>query len=413
MKIWDVIIIGAGASGLIAAGRAAELGAKVLLLEKNKQVGIKLLMSGGGRCNFTNYSSTNIFAQALGENGKWLLSALSNFGSQDVINFFESKGIKTKVEDNNRVFPVSNKAQDILKTLLAYNQEYGVQIKTEIRVKDLVSNNNKIEKVILTDGGEFRAKQYIIATGGSSYPHSGSSGDAYSWLKSLGHTLVKPRPSLSQIYIKNHPLILEGLSLDLVSLQIMQDNKKIASESGSIIFTARGISGPTAINLSRYISLLSNKKLKLKIDFLPAIKNEELDLKIREFVSQYPRHNLKNILTGLVPKRLLEYLLADIGLDDDLRGDEFTRSQRLNLVEVLKNYSFDIGGVGDFNEAMVTGGGLNLKEVNGKTMHSKLISNLYLAGECLDLDGPTGGYNLQIAWSTGFVAGESAATKLD
>ncbi|MDD2681245.1 MAG: NAD(P)/FAD-dependent oxidoreductase [Patescibacteria group bacterium] len=413
MKVFDVIIIGAGASGLMAAGRAAELGASALLLEKNNQPGIKLLMSGGGRCNFTNYSSNNIFAKALGENGKWLLSALNYFGPQEVINFFEERGVATKIEDNNRVLPFSNQAKDILDVLLEYNRGNGVQIKTGISVKDIILDNNEVEKVILADGSELRAKKYIIATGGGSYPLSGSSGDAYVWLKSLGHSLVKPRPALSQIYIKKPPLVLEGLSLDHVFLRVIDDKKKIGSESGAIIFTSRGISGPAAINLSRHISSLSVKKLKLEIDFLPALKNDELDLKIREIVSQYPRYNIKNILAGIIPKRLLTYLLASSNLDNDLKGDNLTRSQRLNLVEMLKGCSLDIMGVGDFNEAMITSGGLSLKEVDGRTMNSKIISNLYFAGECLDLDGPTGGYNLQIAWSTGFVAGESAATRLD
>jgi predicted Rossmann fold flavoprotein len=369
-------------------------------------------MSGGGRCNFTNYSSNNIFAAALGTNGKWLLSALSYFGPSEAINFFESKGINSKTEDNNRVFPVSNRAQDILDALLTYNQSGGVQIKTETSVKKLVLDNNKIEKVILADGGEFRAQQYIIATGGSSYPLSGSSGDAYAWLQSLGHSLVEPRPSLSQIYIKDTPLALEGLSLDVVSLKLIKDNKKIALENGPMIFTSRGISGPAAINLSRYISRLFENNLQVNIDFLPSNTSEELDLKIRELILKYPRHDLKNILVKFIPKRLVEYLMTSIDLDNNLKGNEFRRSQRLDLIKILKNCSLLIQGVGDFNEAMITSGGVSLKEVEGKTMCSKIISNLYLVGECLDLDGPTGGYNLQIAWSSGFIAGESAVTKL-
>jgi len=412
MKIWDVIIIGAGASGLMAAGRAAELGAQVLLLEKNKQAGLKLLMSGGGRCNFTNNSSINIFAQALGLNGRWLLSALNNFGPQDVIHFFKSKGVSIKIENNNRVFPASNKALDILNTLLAYVKQHGVRIKTESTVRKVVVNKNKIESIILADGLKLQAKNYVIATGGASYPVSGSSGDAYAWLKSLGHSLVKPSPALSQLYVKEIPLMLEGLSIETVILKLNKGNKKIASESGPIIFTSKGLSGPAAINLSRYISHMSIKDLQVEIDFFPLVNIDDLDLKIKSLISENPRHYLKNTLTGLIPKRLVEYLLNYINLSSDLKGADLNRLQRLSLVKILKSYSLDIKSLGGFNEAMITSGGVSLKEVDGKTMQSKIISNLYLAGECLDLDGPTGGYNLQIAWSTGFVAGESLAMKL-
>lgn len=412
MENFDIIVIGAGPSGLMAAGRAAELGAKVLVLEKNKQTGVKLLMSGGGRCNFTNLSAVNLFAEAVGVNGKWLLSTLKYFGPPEIIDFFQERGLATKIEDNNRVFPESDKAQDILNILLAYNRAHGVVIKTQAELVKIVSVNNKIKHVILKDGQMLQAQKYIIAVGGNSYPRSGSSGDAYNWLKSFKHTVVPFRAALGQIYIKDVASNLEGISLDNISLSLYEGTILIAQENSSLMFTSRGLSGPAAINLSRKISLLPKKDFSLRLDCFPNENQENLDKRLQKIIITYQRLALKNIIGQIVPKRLAEYYLYLVNINPEKKGNELNRSERLALVDLLKNKRMLIGGLADFNEAMITIGGVSLKEVEAKTMASKIISNLYFAGECLDLDGPTGGYNLQIAWTTGYVAGSSAADDL-
>ncbi|MBN2884621.1 NAD(P)/FAD-dependent oxidoreductase [Patescibacteria group bacterium] len=412
MKMFDIIVVGAGPAGLMAAGRAAELGAKVLLLEKNKQPGVKLLMSGGGRCNFTNLSTANLFAETVGSNGKWLLSALKYFGPQEVIDFFQERGLTTKIEDNNRVFPDSDKASDVLNILLAYNHANGVKMQVQASVVKIISAHNKITHLILKDGKKVQGKKYIIAVGGSSYPHSGSSGDAYNWLKSLGHSMIQARPALGQIYLKGAPYMLEGLSLENVSLSLYKESRLIDKEEASIMFTAKGLSGPAAINLSRKISLLPNDSLSLKLDCFPNEKSDFLDKRLQKIITANQRLDLKNIIAHIIPKRLTDYYLGLLDISPNKKGSEFNHSERLALVDLLKNKAMLISGLADFNEAMLTVGGVDLKEVEAKTMASKNISNLYFAGECLDLDGPTGGYNLQIAWATGYVAGESAAEAL-
>jgi len=410
---FDIIVIGAGPSGLMAAGRAAELGAKVLLLEKNKQAGIKLLMSGGGRCNFTNLSTTNLFANSIGVNGKWLLSSLKYFGPLELIDFFQGRGLATKIEDNNRVFPASDKAKDILDILLDHNHAHDVIMRTQAEVAKIVAVDNKIDCIILKDGQKLQARKYIIAVGGNSYPHSGSSGDAYNWLKSFGHSIIQPRPALGQIYIKGAPTTLEGLSLDKVSLTLYEEAHPVDKEEASLMFTAKGLSGPAAINLSRKISPLPTKNLSVKLDCFPDESYEALDKRLQKIIVTHQRLDLKNIISHIVPKRLADYYLFLLDINPEKKGSEFNHNQRLALVDIFKNKEMPISGLADFNEAMITIGGVNLKEVEASTMASKIISNLYFAGECLDLDGPTGGYNLQIAWTTGYLAGSSAADSLE
>ena len=347
-----------------------------------------------------------------GINGKWLLSTLKYFGPPEIIDFFQERGLAVKIEDNNRVFPESDKAQDILNILLDYNHAYGVVIRTQSEVLKIVSISNKIQRVILKDGGEFQARQYIIAVGGKSYPRSGSSGDAYSWLQFLGHSIIAPRPALSQIYLKGTSSVLVGLSLDKVLLSLYEGTRLVIKEEAAIIFTDKGLSGPAAINLSRNITLLSKKDLSLKLDCFPDESEESLDKRLQKIIASHSRYDLKNIIAQIVPRRLAEYYLYLVGINPDKKGSELRHNERLALVGLLKNKEMLIRGLADFNEAMITIGGINLKEVEAKTMASKIISNLYLAGECLDLDGPTGGYNLQIAWTTGYVAGSSAAGTL-
>jgi hypothetical protein len=415
MKKYDVVVIGGGPAGLMAAGRAAELGASVLLLEKNEILGKKLLMTGGGRCNFTNRLPLRQLAVSFGVGEKFLLSSLNQFGPEEMISFLEARGVKIKVEANGRAFPQSNSANEILQTLINYIKSNGGEIKAGAQVVKIIqrpcpaepSRRSGIQKLILDDKSEVFADNFVIATGGKSYSLSGSSGEAYIWLKNLGHKIIKPTAALSQIIIKEKLKDLEGLSLTNGILMLYQADKKIITSQGDFIFTARGLSGPTALNLSRNIARLNNGDLKIKIDFFPDEIREDLDRRLQDLIRDNQNMAIKNILGKIIIKRLADFILTELKIKSDKKGGGLTRAERWKILDFLKNYSLSVMGLGDFNEAMVTVGGIDLKEVDPKTMRSKIIKNLYLAGEVLDLDGPTGGYNLQVAWTTGYVAGEN------
>ncbi|MEI6835929.1 MAG: NAD(P)/FAD-dependent oxidoreductase [Candidatus Falkowbacteria bacterium] len=407
---YDISIIGAGPAGLMAGIRAGELGSKVLLIEKNKRPGLKLLTTGGGRCNITNaIFDPKEMAAKYGPNGKFLISALSKFGAQEVIDFFNNHGVFTKLEKVNQIFPESDRASEVLNSLISAFKSNGGRLITESVVRQIVSQGNQIEKIILNSGEEIIAKNYIIATGGATYPGTGSTGDAYVWLKKLGHKIVTLRPVLSPIIVKENSVKkLEGLSLEGVVLNLYEGDKKIQSVTGDIIFTASGVSGPAAHNLSRYIK--GTEKLNLKIDFLPDYKPEELDEHLRDIFTRHGTKLFRNSLDGLVPSKL-QYLLCDIlNISADKTASVINREERKALINFLKSFNLKIQSVGGYDKAMVTAGGLTLSEVNPKNMQSKIIDNLFLAGEVLDLDGPSGGYNLQICWSTGYVAGEGAVS---
>ena len=403
---FDVAIIGGGPAGLMAAGRVSELGAKVVLLEKNSSLGIKLLMTGGGRCNFTNNSDIRSFADNLGPNGRWLISALNIFGPENIIDFFNSKGVKTKIEDNNRAFPKSDQARDVLDTLVAYAQAGGVKILTNSRVEKVVKNNNIISKIILDNGKEILADKFILACGGKSYPNSGSSGEVYNWLKDLGHEIKEVRPALCQLLINEDLSDLEGLSFSNVLLFAKNSNFKSSKLKGDIIFTKKGFSGPIALNLSRELTRQDNN-LDLFLDFFPDKNAAALKTEIQSIIENNKNFSIKNVLGLLIAKRLSAFLLNKIGISADRKSASLNKKEIKDIVGVLKLSKLTFVGVGGFNEAMISSGGVNLKEVDPRTMSSKIISNLYLVGETLDLDGPTGGYNLQIAWTSAYLAGSS------
>ena len=409
---YDIIIIGAGPAGLMAANRASELGTSVLLIEKNKQPGLKLLATGGGRCNITNYiDDYKILATNYKNNSRFLLSAFSKFGAKETIDFFESIGVKTKIEDNNRVFPISNRAHDVLNALVSNIKKNNGKIKTEAIVKKIVMSNdtkNKIDKIILENGEEIRANNYILATGGRSLPLSGSTGDAYQWLKNFGHTIIKPRPGLVPIILKEKFIKeLEGLSLANVNLNLFSNEEKIITVTGDIIFTAIGLSGPAGLNLSRYINT-ALPNLKIDLDLFPETDINELDKKMQKLFSDQGQKNLKNGLLNFIPPKLIPIVLKQANLDGEKKNNLITKIERLALVNLLKHFSLSVVTIGDYDKAMITVGGLDTREVDPKTMRSRLISNLFIAGELLDIDGPTGGFNLQVCWSTGYVAGENA-----
>lgn len=406
---YDVAIIGGGPAGLMAASRASELGAKVLLIEKNDRPGIKLSITGGGRCNITNYiEDYKLLAANFDKGGKFLLSAFSKFGAREVVNFFESRGLRTKIEKNNQVFPLSNRSQELIKILTDNIKKRNGKIITGEAVGRIEVRGNKIEKIILASGREIVAKNYILATGGKSYPLTGSTGDAYTWLKEMGHKITLLRPALTQIVVREKYIKeLEGLSFGGAKINLYQNNKSIAGLKGDIIFTANGLSGPASLNLSRYVDILSGN-FKLGIDFFPKINEDELDKKLQKLFSANGQKTLKNSLQILLSPRLAALIIKLLELDGEKKSGVVQREARLAISKLLKDWRLTIVSLGDYNKAMITRGGLELKEVDPKTMRSKLISNLFVAGELLDLDGPTGGYNLQICWSTGYVAGENS-----
>jgi predicted Rossmann fold flavoprotein len=413
---YDIAVIGGGPAGMMAAGRAGELGAQVLLLEKNLRPGLKLLMTGNGRCNITNQIETSrLLVEKYGSSGKFLFSAFSEFGPNEVIEFLESRGVATKVEAGGRVFPQSDKAQDVLEALFNYLKESKVKIKTGAEVKDIVKKGQKIEKIILTNGEEILADKFIIATGGKSYPASGSTGDGYKWLKKLGHEIVMPAPALTPIVVKEKFVKkIEGLSLKDVKISLLEiadskNKKPIDFQIGDVMFTADGVSGPAILNLSRVVARALPAKLRLSLDLFPALSLEKLDQKIRLDFEVAKNKSIIGFLEKSWPRRLAETIVELIGIDPQKAVNSITKDERQKLVELFKDFSLSVYGLAGFDKAMITAGGVKLSEVDPKTMKSKMIDNLYLAGEILDIDGPTGGFNLQVCWSTGYRAGQSAA----
>ncbi|MFH1193388.1 MAG: NAD(P)/FAD-dependent oxidoreductase [bacterium] len=406
---YDLIVIGGGAAGMMSAGRAAEAGLTVLLLEKNNSPGVKLLATGRERCNLTNRVSAREMVNAFGPKGKFLFSALSRFDAESAIEFFVSRGVKIKVENNNRVFPQSDRAQDVLSALLGYLREGGVEVAFGAAVKKIVAKNGAVEKIILEDGREFFADKFIIAVGGKSYPATGSTGDGYKWLGGLGHTIIKPLPALAPIIAKEKFVKdLEGLTITGARFIVMKKNKKLTEQSGDAIFTANGLSGPAVLALSGAISR-NLPGIKLIIDFLPDANLSAVDIKLQKILKENGSRQIKNALSTFLPERLVLILLRLAKINPEKKSGETERGERVALGKLIKEFYLEIMGVADFDKAMMTSGGVDLKEVNPKTMRSKIIKNLFFAGEILDLDGPTGGFNLQMCWATAV----AAATKED
>ncbi|MCK5413716.1 MAG: NAD(P)/FAD-dependent oxidoreductase [Candidatus Pacebacteria bacterium] len=407
---YDIIIIGGGPAGMIAAGRAGELGSRVLLIEKNRKLGAKLLITGKGRCNITNkVNNTREFVSEFGRNGKFIFSSLFKFGIEDAIDFFNNHGIKTKVERGNRVFPLSDKSIDVLNVLVNYMKDSKVEIRKNSQVKDFIIKDNNIQKVKLTNGKEIEGNKFILCTGGKSCPTTGSSGDGYDWLSRLGHTVTKLYPSLTPIILKNKIIKeLEGLSLKNVKITAYKNNKVIDSKFGEAIFTSDGMSGPIILELSRKLTKVSPENVQIKIDFKPALDYQKLDKRIQRDFMQGNNKMFKNSLEKLLPQKLIPVIIRLSEIDIDKKVNLITHEERMRLLGLIKEFKLELKELSGYNKAIVTLGGAKLNEIDPKTMKSKLVDNLYLAGEILDLDGPTGGYNLQVCWSTGYVAGDSA-----
>jgi len=408
---YDIIVIGGGPSGMMTAGIAGQNGARVLLIEKNHNLGAKLLITGKGRCNITNHTlKVSELVKQYGVNGKFLFSAFNKFGVEDTMAFFENYGVGVKVERGNRVFPQSDRAIDVLNVLKKFLKESKVEIKTKAQVKDIIKKGKKIEKIVLSDGQELVADDFIIATGGKSYPMTGSTGDGYGWLQKLGHHIVSPRPALVPILVREKWVReLEGLSLKNVEIGIYKNNKKIKSEFGEAIFTDNGLSGPIILDLSKTAGELLPGDVNLKIDFKPALDDKKLDDRLQKDFKEFGAKMFRNYLAELCPSKLIPVMIKLSGISADKKVNAISREERKNLLKLLKSFTLEIKALDGFDKAIITAGGVDLKEIDPQTMRSKIIENLYLVGEILDIDGPTGGYNLQVCWSTGNLAGSQIA----
>ena len=407
---YDVAVIGAGPAGMMAAVQAAECGARVVLIEKNAIPGIKLLMTGKERCNITNSETEpRKLLQHFEKNGKFLMNGLYYFGVKETIDFFNNHNIATKVERGGRIFPVSDKAKDIQDLFLRLLKNNNVELMLNSTVKKIVHKNKKIIKIILQNS-EIEAENFIIATGGLSYPKTGCTGDGYKWAADLGHTLINTEPALTPVLVEeNFVKELEGLSLKNVRISVYQNNKKYDDRFGEALFTGNGMSGPIILNLSKSIGiLLPNGKVTLLIDLKPAVDIEKLDKRlIRDFETN-SKKSTKNIFPDLMPKSLIPVMFKLTGIDPDQKAHTISKTQRAKLRMYLKEFPLTVSRLLGYNKSIITSGGVSLKEIEPKTMRSKIIDNLFFAGEILDLDGPTGGYNLQVCWTTGFIAGESS-----
>ncbi len=410
-----VIVIGAGAAGTMAAGFAAENGADVLLLEKNEKIARKVMITGKGRCNVTNnVDDVQSFIQNIPGNGRFLYSAYSLFDNRDVMDFFEDYGVQLKVERGNRVFPVSDKAVDIVDALNRFIIDTGVKRKTE-RVKALISENNEIKGVETESGNTYYADSVIIATGGLSYPRTGSTGDGYELAKSVGHTVTELKPSLSALVCREG-LCSEcmGLSLKNVAIKVFDTKKKkeIYDDFGEMLFTHFGVSGPMILSSSAHMRDMEKGRYEIYLDLKPALSHEKLDARILRDFADNSNKSISNVLALLLPKSLISPVLRLSQIRQSEKINQITKEMRKALVDTIKSIKLTVMDFNDISEAIVTAGGIKVSEINPKTMESKLCKGLYFAGEVIDCDGYTGGFNLQIAFSTGHLAGISAS-KID
>jgi len=404
---------------MMAAGRAAELGARVILVEKNDSLGKKLLITGGGRCNLTNAEfDTRKFLEKFKDSDKFLFSTFSRFGIKETLDFFHRLGVETKIENEQRVFPVSDNAKTVFDMLLKYLKKNKVEIILNSTVSDILiskEGKNKISGIKLKDGKEILARRVIIATGGTSRPETGSTGDAYEWLRKIGHIVIEPTPSLVPIAVKDDWVKkLAGLSLANVKIATFQNGAKQETNKGKIIFTHFGLSGPAILNMSRSIGeLLKYGEVIISLDLFPSEDYGALNLKLQELFKENHNKKFKNTLNALAPLAagLVSAIVELSKINPDTECNSITREERLALVDILKNIPIRADKLLGAEKAIVSSGGVSLDEVDFKTMSSRLFPNLYLVGDILNIDRPSGGYSLQLCWTTGFVAGSSAGSE--
>ena len=404
----DVIIIGGGPAGMLAGISAATNGDNVIIIEKMNSCGKKLLITGKGRCNITNSTDINGFIENTPTNGRFLYGALNNFNNNDIIKLLEKEGVKTKVERGGRVFPVSDKSQDVLNALMNILRKLKVDILTDTTVNNILVNNNEVVGVKIKNGRQLNANKVILATGGKSYPVTGSTGDGYRIAKELGHRIIDTKPSLIPLTSSDNICkSLQGLSLRNVAIQLKNREKLIYEDFGEMLFTHYGVSGPiilsSSAHLIRYKNInesLNEGNIHLEIDLKPALDEQKLDARILRDFEQTKNKEFKNSLDKLLPQKLIPVVIDKTNINPKKQVNEITKEERLRIVKLLKCLDIIITGVRPIEEAIITSGGISTKEINPKTMESKIVQGLYFAGEIIDVDALTGGFNLQIAWST-------------
>lgn len=411
-----VIVIGGGPAGMMSAITSSEQGNEVILIEKNNVLGKKLAITGKGRCNITSSLNIDEFIKNIPGNGRFLYSAFNNFNNTDIIDFIEKQGLKTKVERGNRVFPVTDKAKDVVNCFVKRLKELNVKINLNEEVIEILKDEKNKAIGVNTNNGIIKADKIILATGGKSYPLTGSTGDGYKMVKKLGHTITELKPSLVPLvtYEEEMHKNLQGLSLKNVSIKIVDilKNKEIYNDFGEMLFTHFGVSGPIILSASSHLvryknisELLKNKQIKLFIDFKPALSREKLDQRILRDFEEEKNKSFKNSLDKLLPQKLIPEIIKQSKIDFEKKVNSITKSEREILINLLKQFEVTIRDFRPIEDAIITAGGISIKEINPKTMESKIVKNLYFAGEIIDVDAYTGGFNLQIAYSTGYVAG--------
>ena len=403
----NVIVIGGGAAGMFAAYHAADVGHKVTLFEQNEKLGKKIYITGKGRCNLTNASDMEVLFQNVMSNRKFLYSAFYACDNHRVLDFFHSYGLETKTERGNRVFPVSDRSSDVIATLQKALKQKGVEVWLRTRVLRLLVEDMQVKGVQLQNGKEVYADHVIVATGGISYPSTGATGDGYLFAKETGHKVVECTPALVPFNVEeNWCGRLQGLSLRNISIKIFKEKKKLYEEFGELLFTHFGVSGPVILSASSAIRAADLKeKLTLYIDLKPALDPEQLDKRVLRDFEEAKNKQFKNSITHLLPAKLVPVMIELSQIDPDKKVNEISKEERQRLVALLKQLPLTITGTRGWNEAIITRGGVSVKDIDPSNMNSKHISNLSFCGEVLDLDAMTGGYNLQIAWSTGYLAG--------
>jgi predicted Rossmann fold flavoprotein len=406
---YDVIVIGGGASGMMAAGRAAEIGCRVLLLEKMERLGSKLAITGKGRCNITNMEELEAFLAHYGKRGKFLRNCFARFFNRDLVDFFEGLGVATVVERGKRVFPADDDADGIVRCLRKHLDENKVEVRTGFKVDDILVKEGYVNGVN-GNGVDVSGASVIVATGGMSYPKTGSTGDGYRFAMDLGHRVRKPEPSLVPLEIEQVFVhILQGLGLKNVELSAFADGRRFAHLFGEMLFTHFGISGPIVLTMSRdIVKMIEKRKVTLTINFKPALSKSQLERRILREFSAYGKMRYKNVLKHLLPVRLVQIFTQITDIPADKRVSEINRLERQKIIEFLRAFPLTVKGARPIDEAIVTDGGVALDEIDPLTLHSRFVKGLFFCGEVIDIAGDTGGYNLQAAFSTGFVAGENA-----
>ncbi len=401
-----IAVIGGGPAGMMAGATAAAEGNKVILFEKNEFLGKKLLITGKGRCNVTNNADISEFIKNVPVNGNFLYSAFYSFTNRDLIELLERLGVPTKVERGERVFPVSDKAKDVVNALAGYVLSSGARL-VKVAVRRIVVNEDGTKTVVLADKRGVKCHSVIIATGGASYPLTGSTGDGYTFAAELGHTVVEPKPSLVPLVVKEDYVgRLQGLSLKNVAVTLKSNGKRVYDDFGEMMFTHYGLTGPVILSASSHMR--KDARYTVSIDLKPALDAAALDKRVLRDFEQLKNKDFINSLDELLPKKLIPVIVELSGIDSRKKINEITRDERKNLVSLLKNMEFEIAGFRPIKEAIITSGGVSVKELNPGTMESKLVPGVFFAGEVIDTDAYTGGFNLQIAFSTGYLAGKNA-----